>query len=356
MKERLLMERCSECENLEAQVKALKDLIDVASTVVSTLDLHSVLQAILTSAMRFADTPAGSIALYDNIRKELALHAHEGLTSDFIKKERWTLHPGGLTEQVLNCGEVLYVDDTEKTTFFNNPIALSEGIKSLICIPLKIHKKVVGILYLDDFVPRKFDQEKMKLLSVLASFAAMAIDNAKLHQKTKVMAITDSMTGLYNHRYFQQVFSRELNRAKRYEKPFSVIMMDVDDFKKFNDTFGHLVGDKVLAALGEILAGALRNVDLAFRYGGEEFIVLLPETELESALQVAERLRELVESLSVEMLSDNVPHGVTVSVGVASFPRDGSTRGELLKRVDDLLYRAKEFGKNRVYYREEKDL
>lgn len=349
------MERCLECtkENLEAEVSALRDLIDVARAVGSTLDLDSVLQAILSSAMRFAETPAGSIALYDSVRGELTLHAHEGLTPEFVRTERWELQPGGLTDRALNCGEILFVNDTARTTYFTNPVALKEGIRSLICIPLNVQSRTVGILYLDDFVPREFDRERMKLLAVLASFAAMAIENAQLHMRTRVMAITDSLTGLYNHRYFQQVFSRELNRAKRYEKPLALIMLDVDDFKKFNDTYGHPHGDKVLAAMGEILVEALRNSDLAFRYGGEEFIALLPETDFPNALQVAERLRELVERNSAVFLRGIAPHGVTVSVGVAVFPRDGETRGELFKNVDDLLYRAKEFGKNRVYHRED---
>lgn len=349
------MERCPECakETLEAEVVALKDLIEVARAVVSTLDLDTVLQAILSSAMRFAGMPAGSIALYDHARNELTLHAHEGLTAEFVRNERWEVKPGGLNEHAIAAGEILFIDDTGETSFFRNPIALAEGIRSLICIPLKIQKRTVGILYLDDFVPRQFDRNKLKLLSVLASFAAMAIDNAQLHMKTRIMAITDALTGLYNHRYFQQVFNRELNRAKRYTKQLSIIMLDVDDFKKFNDTYGHPTGDRVLAAMGDFLGEALRGADLAFRYGGEEFIILLPETDFPMALQVAERLRRLVEERSGDVLDDVATRGVTVSVGVASYPRDGETRGELLKQVDDLLYRAKEFGKNRIYYREE---
>ncbi|BDV43468.1 GGDEF domain-containing protein [Geotalea uraniireducens] len=349
------MERCPECakETLEAEVVALKDLIEVARAVVSTLDLDTVLQAILSSAMRFAGTPAGSIALYDNLRNELTLHAHEGLTAEFVKNERWEVKPAGLNEHAITGGEILFIDDTAKTGFFRNPIALAEGIRSLICIPLKIQQRTVGILYLDDFVPRHFDPNKLKLLSVLASFAAMAIDNAQLHMKTQIMAITDALTGLYNHRYFQQAFNRELNRAKRYGKLLSLIMLDVDDFKKFNDTYGHPNGDRVLAAMGDFLGEALRGADLAFRYGGEEFIVLLPETDFAMALQVAERLRRLVEERSGSVLDNVATHGVTVSVGVATYPRDGETRGDLLKQVDDLLYRAKEFGKNRIYYREE---
>ena len=347
------MDNCPKCtkEMLEEEVSALRDLIGVARTVVSTLELDQVLQVILTSAMRFADVPAGSIALYDSVQGELTLNAHQGLTPEFVETERWVIRSGGVTERVVSGGEILFVNDTENTTFFMNPVTLKEGIRSLACIPLKVQSRIVGILYLDDFVPREFDRERMKLLDVLASFAAMAIDNAQLHARTRLMAITDALTGLYNRRYFQQMFSRELSRAVRYSKPLSLIMMDVDDFKKFNDTYGHPHGDKVLGAMGDILLEALRGTDFAFRYGGEEFIVLLPETDFSSALHVAGRLRESVELKSAEELRGIAPHGVTASVGVVSYPRDGETRDDLLKSVDELLYRAKEHGKNRVHYR-----
>ena len=230
---------------------------------------------------------------------------------------------------------------------------IKEGIQSLVCVPLVLHDRVVGILYLDDYVPRVFDKEKMNLLSVLSSFAAMAIYNAKLHNKTRVLAITDALTGLYNHRHFHQIFNTELGRSKRYKKDLSIIMLDVDDFKKFNDQFGHSTGDLVLATIGELICGTLRVVDYAFRYGGEEFVVLLPETRREQAIQVAERLREKIEIETALKFNHVAGHGVTVSVGVASFPVDAVKRDQLFEKVDSLLYQAKVFGKNKVYFSEE---
>jgi diguanylate cyclase (GGDEF)-like protein len=343
---------CSKKESLESQVKGLKDLIEVAKAVVSTLDLDTVLQAILTSAMGFAETPAGSVALYYDARRELSLHAHSGLTADFVKKERWEVNPGGLTEQVLKAGEIFFIEDTEKTPFFNNPIALNEGIRSLVCVPLVFQTRIMGLLYLDDFVPRRFDRDKLNLLSILASFAAMAIHNATLHKRTKLMAITDSLTGLYNHRYFKQFFKQEMARAKRYHKPFSVIMMDVDEFKSFNDSFGHATGDLLLSHMGALILQTVRGVDVAFRYGGEEFIVLLPETRLEKAILAAERLRESVQQGTAKKLAGSATRGVTVSIGVASYPENADKMDELFHIVDSLLYRAKRCGKNKVYHQE----
>src|SRR6185369_15781226 len=256
------MTECPHCnrESLESQVRALKDLIEVARAVVSTLDLDTVLQAILTSAMGFAETPAGSVALYYDVNHELSLHVHSGLTADFVKNERWSVTPGGLTDQVLKAGEFFFIEDTDQTTFFNNPIALNEGIRSLVCVPLLFQGRIMGVLYLDDFVPRQFDRDKLNLLSILASFAAMAIHNATLHKRTKLMAITDSLTGLHNHRYFKQYFKQEMGRAKRYNKPFSIIMMDVDDFKSYNDSFGHATGDELLSTMGDLILETIRAV------------------------------------------------------------------------------------------------
>ncbi len=346
------MKDCNSCErdSLQAQIKALEDLIEVARAVVSTLDLDTVLQAIMTSAMRFAETPAGSVAVYDDRKQELTLHVHSGLTSEFVKHERWDVTPGGLTERVLRAGEIFYVEDTYATDFFTNRVAVKEGIRSLICIPLLVHERIVGILYLDDFRPRQFDREKLRLLSVLASFAAMAISNAKLHNRTKLMAITDVLTGLHNHRYFKQVFAQEVGRAKRYQKSLSIILMDVDDFKKYNDSHGHSAGDEVLRTIGDIILKTIRSVDYGFRYGGEEFAVLLPETKLSSALQVAERLRQRIEKETALALTGPRSRGVTVSVGVAAFPDNGARPKDLFNTVDGLLYKAKEFGKNMIYH------
>lgn len=348
------MAECDGCKKdaLESQVRALKDLIEVAKAVVSTLDLDTVLQAILTSAMGFAETPAGSVALYYDTKRELSLHAHSGLTADFVKNERWEVTPGGLTDQVLSAGEIFFIEDTEKTSFFNNSIALNEGIRSLVCVPLVFQRRIMGILYLDDFVPRQFDREKLNLLSILASFAAMAIHNATLHKRTKLMAITDALTGLHNHRYFKQYFKQEVGRAKRYHKPFSIIMMDVDDFKSYNDSFGHATGDHLLSIMGSVILRTIRGVDVAFRYGGEEFIVLLPETRLEQAVLAAERLRQAVQSGTAKNHAGLASRGVTVSIGVASYPENADKMDELFNIVDSLLYQAKRCGKNKVYHQE----
>jgi len=337
-------------QDLEKELRGLKNILSVAQVVVSSLDLEEVLDNILGSAMAVMEMPAGSIALYNPNSNTLSLKVHHGLSEAFTSRNRWRVGEGGLTATILHQGSAFAVEDTEAATFFNNPLALAEGIRSLIAVPLKIQNKVIGILYVDDFKSRRFDEVDLRLLSILGSFAAMSIDNARLHEKTRRLASTDGLTGLYNHRQFKRLFSEELLRARRYRKPLGLVMLDVDDFKHFNDTYGHPVGDKVLVAVAEILTETLRDCDFIFRYGGEEFIALLPESDKEASLAAAERCRAGIERESARYLGGASAGGVTVSIGVATFPRDGETFDGLLKVVDDLLYAAKKQGKNKIYH------
>ena len=336
---------------LFAQVQGLKGILSVAQVVVSSLDLDEVLQNILHSAMAVMDMPAGTVALYDADSSQLQLHAHAGLSEKFVALDRWRVNPGGLTHQILDRGELFIIKDTEATDFFNNPLAIKEGIRSLIAVPLKIHKRTIGVLYLDDFKPREFFEEKLEMLSILTSFATMSIDHARLHEKTTQLACTDGLTGLYNHRQFKKIFFDEVARANRYNKILSIILFDVDDFKTFNDTYGHPNGDIVLQEMANMLRELLRDCDTIYRYGGEEFVALLPETALSEAVKVAQRIRIFVETESPRFLTGiTKTHGITVSVGVAALPGDGQEAASLLKSVDDLMYKAKSQGKNKVYY------
>ncbi len=337
--------------SLMEQVQGLKGILNVAQVVVSSLDLDEVLQNILHSAMAIMDMPAGTVALYDEETSLLELHAHAGLSDKFVTRNRWRVKPGGLTYEILDRGELFVINDTKAADFFKNPVAIEEGIRSLIAVPLEIHKRTIGVLYLDDFKPREFFDEKLELLSILSSFATMSIDHARLHEKTQQLACTDGLTGLYNHRQFKKIFVDEVARANRYNKTLSIILLDVDDFKKFNDTYGHPNGDIVLQEMANLLQELLRDCDTLYRYGGEEFVAILPETPLSEAIKVAQRIRIFVETESLHFLTGiTKTHGITVSIGVAALPDNGQDAVSLLQSVDDLMYRAKRDGKNKVFY------
>jgi diguanylate cyclase (GGDEF)-like protein len=339
-------------DSLAKELRGLKELLNVAQLVVCSLELDEVLLNILHSAMTIMEMPAGSVALYEGATNKLRLHAHVGLSETFAAHDRWTVKPGGLTWEILARGELFVVEDTQQADFFNNSLAIAEGIRSLIAVPLKMQDEIIGVLYLDDFVPRRFPKERLELLAVFGSFATMSIDNARLHQRTLELASTDGLTGLFNHRQFKKMFAEELARAQRYQKPLSIILCDVDNFKMFNDSYGHPNGDVVLQEMAGLLRELLRGCDTIFRYGGEEFVILLPETSIADALRVAERLRSCVETSSPAFLGEITrSHGVTVSVGVAAFPDDGDSTTQLLKTVDELMYAAKRTGKNQVHCR-----
>ncbi|MEJ2200557.1 MAG: sensor domain-containing diguanylate cyclase, partial [Desulfuromonadaceae bacterium] len=318
---------------IEEEIKSLKDVLSVAQVVVSSLDLDEVLLNILYSAMAVMDMPAGSVAIYDEPLNQLSLHAHAGLSSEFLDLYRWPAKKGTLIRQVLDDGEIFIIEDMARSEEKNDPLVLQEGIAALVAVPLKIQNKIVGLICVDDFKPRTFSKNRLNILSILASFAAMSIDNACLHQRTHHLAVTDGLTGLYNHRQFWLMLKEEMTRARRYAKPLTLLMFDIDNFKEFNDKYGHFKGDKALLAVSEIFRESMRECDMVFRYGGEEFIAILPETGLEVALKAAERARQAIEERSPLLLADFADRGVTVSVGVASYPHDGEDREALLNLV-----------------------
>ncbi len=332
-------------------VKELLDLFQIARLVVSTLNLDQVLEAILKSAMKLTKTSAGSIALYNKSKHELEMHAHRGFSKGFVGNTKWKVRPGGLTDVILKADRPVVISDATKNEYFTNPIAIGEGIKSVICVPLVFKDEIIGILYVDDFTPRRFGKNDLELLSILSTFAAMSIDHASLHARTSKMAVTDGLTGLFNHRYLMQQFDREFSRATRYKETFSVLMIDIDNFKTINDTYGHTFGDRVLEKLAEILKSSIRASDTAARYGGEEFVIILPKVGSAQALALANRIRKHIkEKTSALMKGKGI---LTVSIGISNYPKDSQKKTELIKQADKALYAAKRRGKDQaVEYRE----
>ncbi len=339
-------------KQLEGQIRELTDLIGIARAVVESLELDEVLDKVLSSARDLLDMPAGMLAVYDEQRQAMDLHVHSGLSAEFTSIDRWPIAGRGdsVTATAMTTGNVAVVSDLSRDTANNDQSLLREGIAALVCIPLLHNDQPVGVLYLYDFGPRQFADRQLDLMALLSSFAVMATNNASLHARTRQMAITDALTGLHNNRYFKQVFPQEMARARRYAKPLTLIMIDIDNFKRINDTYGHPRGDQVLQALGKVLSTSLRASDYSFRYGGEEFAVILPETRLEGAFLVAELLREKVKETVTPLKSDGIAQPVTISLGVASFPNDYGAPEHLLRHADHCLYRAKQEGKDRVYW------
>jgi diguanylate cyclase (GGDEF)-like protein len=224
---------------------------------------------------------------------------------------------------------------------------------SLFMMPLFYEKELLGILVFLSPVPNAIRPYQIELLKVLGNQASSSLANAKFHAEIEKMAITDGLTGLFNHRNFQEKLTAEFRRLERFSAPLSLLLIDIDFFKKINDTYGHPAGDEVLREVAGVIRETIRNVDIPARYGGEEFAALLPGTNHEGALKMAERLRETIAERRFRIEGKELR--VSVSIGAATSPHDAGAKEELVEKADKALYNAKRNGRNRcVLWREVK--
>jgi diguanylate cyclase (GGDEF)-like protein len=215
--------------------------------------------------------------------------------------------------------------------------------------PIISKKKIKGIIAVGQKMSREvFSEPEQELFSLLVHFISVALSNSILYQRMEQISITDGLTGLYNHRYFKKRLENELVRAQRYNHSLSLVFFDVDHFKNYNDTLGHPAGDVALKTVAHILKSSIRKSDIAVRYGGEEFCVILPEGDIQSAFNFAERLRKQIESYHFAK-EEVQPNGkLTISLGVASFPNNADSPKQLINKADAALYNAKGTGRNRT--------
>ena len=335
-------------EEVERLLFEYQTLYDLGLKLTASENLDRLYRMIVDYAAHLIRTPAGSLAVFDEKRGEMSLGAVKGFSKNFTTKARWKLRQGGLTSRILNQEEPFVIADVSRFPKFDNPIMLREGIRSLIASPLKAEGRIMGILYVDDFKPRPFTPREISLVSLLSTLAAMAIEKTRLLESTRLLSITDELTGLYNHRHFRQQLNNEVSRTLRYGRHVSLMMIDIDHFKHYNDAHGHLKGNEVLKELGLILKEMSREVDIVARYGGEEFTIVLPETDRGKARPLAERLRKKIEAYPFEKQHTQPHKNLTVSIGLASCPQDASSSFELLEEADRALYKAKRQGRNRV--------
>ncbi len=229
----------------------------------------------------------------------------------------------------------------------STPLIKLLNCQEIVLIPLKAKDRVNGIIVADNFITGDpITKDDIRMLTMLANQAGLAIENSQLFEKTLTRMHTDHLTDLWNHGYFQYILQAELERAKATQKPLSLVMLDLDDFKVYNDTLGHQAGDKILKELAVLLKNQSRKMDYVCRYGGEEFTLILPETDKKEAFLIAERLREDVKNHSFPHEEILPTQKLTVSLGISTFPEDGSLPSELIAFSDQALYRAKHKGKN----------
>jgi diguanylate cyclase (GGDEF)-like protein len=284
---------------------------------------------------------SAAVFLLDANQQELVLKASRGYVSNM------RIPSGhGITWKAIQSRDMLYVPDISKEPSYI-PASVVRGM-SEVAIPLIFAEKVIGVLDIESSEDRPVQPYDLNLLRSLAGQVAVTIVHAQHVAKVEVQAITDGLTGLYNYRYFLDLLDREFKRAVRYNRPLALLMLDIDYFKHYNDTNGHTMGNEVLGTVASIIKSTCRDVDSIVRYGGEEFIALLPETDLAEAYVVAERIREAIAQHPFPG-REKQPCGVlSISIGVAAYPEDSFSDTELLEHADTALYLAKRTTRNCV--------
>ncbi len=254
-----------------------------------------------------------------------------------------------LLTMAVTDGMPLHLTKETIHNYTHDPLVQVLKTEELAIVPLKVKDKVNGVIVADNIFTRKpITKDDMRMLTMLSNQAGLAIEDSQLYEQTVIKSHSDSLTHLWNHGYFQYILQREIQKAKENNLTLSIIMMDIDDFKKYNDNFGHQAGDEILKNIAKILQDHSRKMDWVCRYGGEEFAIVLPQTPKKEAFLLAERLREKIETHPFSH-EEVMPHKkLTVSIGIASFSEDGSTNSELIAAADSFLYKAKNLGKNRT--------
>src|SRR4051812_40008941 len=212
--------------------------------------------------------------------------------------------------------------------------------RSMICVPLKSKHKVLAVIQLINSPLESFGESEMFFLHSLCDYAAIAIDNARSVEKIQELTITDDCTGLYNARHLYKTLEAEVYRSARFGYEFSILFLDLDHFKRVNDTHGHLVGSKLLNEIGYNIKSNLRLIDYAFRYGGDEFVVLLPQTSKEQSLVVAKRIRDMFRTATF-LKDENLNLNVRSSMGIATYPEDAKSAHEIIRQADEMMYVVK---------------
>ncbi|MGI8898109.1 MAG: diguanylate cyclase [Pyrinomonadaceae bacterium] len=318
---------------------------------ISSTDPQKTYTAILTNSKDLLLAERASLLVVDERANELVLKAGVGLKTEISAVARIRLGEG-VAGGVLETGRALVVENIESASMEPAPAERQYKTKSFISYPIRIGGRTIGVLNVTDKTSgEKYDDVDLSLLEIIGPQVALALERAEWQERAKefqLMSITDPLTSLLNRRYLQERMNEEVNRSKRYEYPMSFLMIDIDDFKSYNDLNGHLAGDQALQITAHCLKGVLRSADVACRYGGEEFGILLPQTPLNEASAIAERMRQRVAETVYPHGKSQPLGGVTISIGISSFHKHVDTPDRIIAAADRALYNAKSKGKNRI--------
>jgi diguanylate cyclase (GGDEF)-like protein len=329
--------------------RRLQVLGDIVSTANSSLEPSRVVAVIMSQIQQLIPSEAWSILLVDEDKKELTFEMALGEKGEDFGDIRLKIGEG-IAGWVAKTGKPVIVNDVSRDPRFMRRFDEQTQFqtRSVLCAPLASRGNTIGVVeVMNREAGSRFTKRDLKLLLTLVEPAAIALENALLFQRAERLAVTDDLTKLYNSRYLNSYLGKELSRASRHNNPLSLIFLDLDGFKKVNDRHGHLCGSRTLFEVGSIIKRSVREEEVVGRYGGDEFVVILPDTDATGAVLVAERIRQALKCHPfLEELDLNV--SITASLGVSCFPEHGSTPQDLIQKADQAMYSVKERGKDAV--------
>jgi diguanylate cyclase (GGDEF)-like protein len=304
--------------------------------------MSTVVRRVTQELRKVLNADACSILLLDPVRKELAFAESSGHTRWERDNIRFRIGEG-VAGWVARSKQPVLIEDVENDDRFVKIARQRRPMSSMIGVPLVVNKRVIGVVSLTTRTQdHRFNQADLQLAVLLSAHVALALENGRLYE----ISVMDGLTNVYNRRYLTQRLHQEIAYSRRFRHPLTLVMVDIDWFKKINDTYGHQAGDQVLRQVSQLFNRSLREYDVVARYGGEEFALLLPSLEKLSGASVADRLRFHVADAPVRHKDQQI--SVTASFGVAAFPEDADAADELILRADQALYQAKQRGRNRV--------
>lgn len=329
-------------KKLTGSIAEFYTLQQISQAIGSILDINELLKSVNDIILGVMGTNNSTIILYNEKTGKLKVHTTNIVQRKDLDMLRENVNCSILLD-VMKNGKPILENFVDSSTYI---FTKGRGVCSLVCVPLNTKSKTLGLVLIEHTYYNAFDENNMRLLGIIGQQVGIAMENAELYQKMHELANTDSLTGLYNRLYFQNRLLTEIKSADAEGYELSLAIFDIDHFKKFNDTFGHLFGDKVLKSIAELVRKCLRSTDILARFGGEEFVILLPRTALHEAYEKMEALRTKIAQLQVK--DDLISASVTVSFGVSSYKGCARNESELIRTADDALYEAKEAGRNCV--------